>query len=125
MTSTGHGPGVDLGVKCGEILCTSALQVSLLPHADGGQAGAGIERMKWMEERKHTISDRGFKFCEGFTDLSDQRIYVSESSLATEPAIRIYVGQEAAHLTLKQAEKIARDLLWLCTSHYQVQTTDG
>ena len=76
---------------------------------------------KWSE------SDRGFKFGKKNTDLDGQEYRVSESSLATHPAIRVYIDTEmeennlCLHLSIEQAHRLACELHDLCLRHYQVQ----
>lgn len=48
------------------------------------------------------------------TDLDGNRIKVSRSSLATEDALRIYVGEECAHLDVLMAVRVYEALAdWL------------
>lgn len=77
---------------------------------------------------KRSKSDRGFKSGEEDTDLNGRRYWVSESSLATQPAIRIYVDPTCSsleephlHLSIEQAHRLACELHDLCLRHYQVQ----
>ena len=56
-------------------------------------------------------TERGFGiYMQDFNDLNDQLIQVSESSLATQPAVRIYVGDGpeggCAHLSIEQARAV-------------------
>lgn len=52
-------------------------------------------------------------YCET-TDMDGNHVKVSESSLATEIALRIYTGSECAHLSAEQAIRV-RDAIndWL------------
>ncbi len=81
-----------------------------------------------MSEFKKT--DRGFKFLE-VVDLNNETFRLSESSLATEPAIRLYsqgCGKgdccPCIHLSLRQAHDLACKIHELCLIHYQVGGLD-
>ena len=80
---------------------------------------------------KLEVSERGFKQGEKKTDLDMTTYHICESSLATEPAIRLYIDEaphlsnnDSLHLSLEQARQLAEDLLMLCSDHYQIQDQD-
>lgn len=64
-------------------------------------------------------SNRGFRAARGL-DLENRTYTLIESSLATEPAIRIHIGEEGVHLNLRDAHDLAVRIIELCLTHYQV-----
>lgn len=81
--------------------------------------------------RAVTASDRGFKHLADLVDLDGGTLRVCESSLATQPAIRLFVTQghpelggttmAEAHLSFAQARRLADRLNWVCDHHYQLR----
>lgn len=77
---------------------------------------------------KHTVTDRGFKHMEPFKCTYGTKVRAYESSIAEAPHVWLNLkeGQQlgcadaSAHLTLDQAEYLAKQLLWLVEHHYQV-----
>lgn len=70
---------------------------------------------------KRTVTDRGFTHMEPVTTATNETVRVYESSSATQPRIWLEINGEAAHLSLKQASQIERQLRWLRKHHYQLE----
>ena len=67
-----------------------------------------------------TKSQRGFKQGENQTDLNGTEYHLCESSLAFNPAIRLYIHtDDNLHLSIEQARELASSILELCENHYQ------
>jgi hypothetical protein len=77
---------------------------------------------------KTAVSDRGMTYMDPITTRDDGDIVrVYESSDATSPHIWLFVKdghipdqRATAHMTLEEAEELARELLWFVDNHYQV-----
>lgn len=82
---------------------------------------------------KHHYTDRGFKHLDPIPDQYGGEVKVYESSAAMQPCIWLAVtqskqittgekGEAHAHLTIKQAKALRKQIGWLLKNHYQVKS---
>jgi hypothetical protein len=72
-----------------------------------------------------TVTDRGFQWMPTLQDINGGQVTVFESSMATQPAIRLKVRDQLGsseamlHLDAETAWTLKRQLEWLLEHHYQ------
>jgi len=99
-------------------LCTTSIKIVL-------------EELKYKKcccadkkKAKFTKSNRGFKQGQKKTDLNGTTFHLCESSLADQPAIRLYIDEtpdkfRSLHLSKEQAGELVDEIYYLFEKHYQ------